>query len=292
MAMSSRPQSLSVVASRDARQHTRIRSVQGTRCSKSVLQAGQAIHGVHVSSSGYCTRSYYFSESDEEATHRPEDVMDLSGEQLSTWHRICRIARDAADGQSDTTDIKDALIQMWMLSHYSGARRYRSPLLSFCAMLSAELSTGSWMQPGNFNSHLSGIIWVVQLLVFHDSARRELVGEGETLPLVKQLREKNLQQTVDTPLGEILRWRLMLYHVSQHTVGTHQAKWDEDEAVLYYRDTELQMDHTPMLLVSEYRKCRRFLYDDLLFASNSIYRMHAAMLKDSMDVHTLGWNFC
>ena len=77
------------------------------------------------------------------------------------------------------------------------------------------------MQPGNFNSHLSGIIWVVQLLVFYDSAQRELLGDGETLLLVKQFCESNLQQTADTPLGEILRWRLLLFHVSQNSVGTH-----------------------------------------------------------------------
>jgi hypothetical protein len=96
---------------------------------------------------------------------------------------------------------------MWVLtiSHNTGARRYRSPLLSFCAMLSIKLSSSSWMEPGNFNSHLSAIIWVVQLLVFYDGARRELLGEGQTLALVKQFCEANLQQTVNTPLGEILR---------------------------------------------------------------------------------------
>ena len=153
------------------------------------------------------SRDYYFSESKEEGLHRPEDVIELSREQLTTWHRIRRMARDIANEQSNTTDIKDAILKMWMLliSHYTGARRYRSLLLSFCAMLSIELSTGSWMQPGNFSSHLSGIIWVVQLLVFYDSAQRELLGDSETLPLVKQFCESNLQQTADTPLGEILR---------------------------------------------------------------------------------------
>ena len=42
--MSSRPQSLSVIATRDARQHTSVRSIQGIRCSKSVLQAGHAVN--------------------------------------------------------------------------------------------------------------------------------------------------------------------------------------------------------------------------------------------------------
>ena len=240
------------------------------------------------------SRDHHFSPSEEEGMHIPEDVMEPSSEHLTTWHRIRRLARDIADGQSNTTEIKDAIVKMWILlvSHHTGARRYRSPLLSFCAMLSIELSTGSWMQPGNFSSHLSGIIWVVQLLVFYDSARQELLGNGETLSHVKEFCEKNLQQTVDTPLGEILRWRLLLFHVSQNTVGTHQATWDEDEEVLRYQGTELQMDHIPTLLVSEYQECRRYLYNDLMFASTSIRHMHAAMLKDNMDVHTIGWNFC
>ena len=152
-------------------------------------------------------RDHHFSEGEEEGMHRPEDIIDLNSEQLTIWYRIRRMARDVVGGRSNTTDVKDAIIKIWMLlvSHHTGARRYCLPLLSFCAMLSIELSTGSWMQPGNFNSHLSGIIWVVQLLVFYDSARRELLGDSETLSLVKEFCEKNLQQTMDTPLGEILR---------------------------------------------------------------------------------------
>jgi hypothetical protein len=41
------------------------------------------------------------------------------------------------------------------------------------------------MEPGNFNSSLSAIIWVVQLLVFYDSALKERQGRKGTLELVK-----------------------------------------------------------------------------------------------------------
>jgi superfamily II DNA helicase RecQ len=61
--------------------------------------------------------------------------------------------------------------------------------------------------------------------------------------------------------------------------------------VLKYKDTELQMDHIPTLLVSEYRECRRYLYDDLMFGTKTFRHIHAAALKDSMDVDTVGWNF-
>ena len=91
------------------------------------------------------------------------------------------------------------------------------------------------MEPGNFNSHLSAIIWVVQLLVFYDSARKDLQGQGETLTLVKRRCETCLQQTVDTPMGEILRWRLLLFNISKNSVGTRQATWDEKEEILKVR---------------------------------------------------------
>lgn len=98
------------------------------------------------------------------------------------------------------------------------------------------------MEPGNFNSSLSGIIWVVQLLVFYDSTLKEKQDHGETLDLVKAYSDQYLQQTVETPMGEILRWRLLLSKVSSASVGTHEASWDESEQVLTYEDTELRMD--------------------------------------------------
>jgi hypothetical protein len=122
-------------------------------------------------------------------------------------------------------ELKDCLLEIWILfiCHTTGARRYQSPLLSFCAMLSIKPSTRSWMEPGNFNSSLSAIIWVVQLLVFHNSALREQRGRGETLQLVRSYCDQYLQQTVETLIGEILRWRLLLFKVSGASVGTHKA---------------------------------------------------------------------
>ena len=71
-------------------------------------------------------------------------------------------------------------------------------------MLSIKPSTRSWIEPGNFNSSLSAIIWIVQLLVFYDSALKEQQGYSKTLKLVKAYCDEYLQQTVETPIGEIL----------------------------------------------------------------------------------------
>ena len=96
------------------------------------------------------------------------------------------------------------------------------------------------------------MIWVVQLLIFYDSARKEQQGRGQTLQLVKRFCGRYLQQTVETPMGEILRWRLLLFKVLGASVGTYKASWDESEEVLTYEDTELRMDQILSLLASEY----------------------------------------
>jgi hypothetical protein len=57
---------------------------------------------------------------------------------------------------------------------------------------------------------------------------------------------------VETPIGEILRWRLLLFKVSGVSVGTYEASWDESEEVLTYEDTELRMDQILSLLTCEY----------------------------------------
>ena len=241
---------------------------------------------------------YYFSaENTEEQVERPEDVVEATDEQLAAWNRIWQVAQRQCQGEDredeKRTELKAQLLEMWMLiiRHTTGARRYQSPLLSFCAMLSIKPSTKSWMKPGNFNSNLSAIIWVVQLLIFYDNARKEQQGRGETLALVKRCCGRYLQQTVETPMGEILRWRLLLFKISKESVGDNEASWDESEQVLTYDDTELHMDQIPALLMSEYQDCHRLLYDDLMFSQKLVRRMHSWALKDGPNVDTVDWNF-
>ncbi|KAK0836563.1 hypothetical protein LTS02_018101, partial [Friedmanniomyces endolithicus] len=221
--------------------------------------------------------------------------MQPTQKQLETWSDVHMLARLDVPGEDEANGgrLKNRLLDFWMLlvAHQTGSRRYQSPLLSFCAMLSIKPSTKSWLEPGKFNSNLSAIIWVVQLLLFYDSARKEKLGEGETLAHVKRYCERFLQQTVETPMGEILRWRLLLFRISKDSVGDHEAFWDETEQVLTYEDVELHMDQIPTLLESEYRDCRRLLYNDLMFGVTDGHRMRAWASKDSANVDTVGWNF-
>jgi hypothetical protein len=269
---------------------------------------GMALRFVSYFSRVVAADEYYFSAvaEDDDELQRPEDIIEATDEQLAVWRDIYRIVQrrrmssteenseeaDEAD-EEEEKEMKDRLLELWMLliCHTTGARRYESPLLSFCAMLSIKPSTRSWMEPGNFNSSLSAIIWIVQLLIFYDSALKEQRGCGKTLKLVKAYCDEYLQQTVETPMGEILRWRLLLFRVSGTSIGTHEASWDESEQVLTYEDTELRMDQIPSLLESEYQGCSQLLYDDLMLGLRSLRRMQPRMLKDGVNVDTVRWNF-
>ena len=81
------------------------------------------------------SRDYYFTADPDDGRGRPEDVIELTSEQLQTWQSIRRLARqrqNSSDIENDDT-VEDRLLEMWLLiiSHNTGARRYRSPLLSF-----------------------------------------------------------------------------------------------------------------------------------------------------------------
>jgi hypothetical protein len=118
-----------------------------------------------------------------------------------------------------------SVLSMALICHEFGGNRYSSPLLSFYAMLSVKPHSKTWKEAGNYNSCLSGVIWAVQLVIFHASAcleEAELVG---TLERIEQYYERFLKPDTKTPMGEILGWRLLLFTVSKEVVRQHQAQW-------------------------------------------------------------------
>jgi hypothetical protein len=114
---------------------------------------------------------------------------------------------------------------------------------------------------------LSGMIWVMQLIIFHTSARLEKAELGCTLEHIEQYYGQFLKQDTETPIGEILGWHLLLFTVLKEVVGLHQAQWDVNEKVLTYRDVDLHMDHVPRLLLSEFQQAQHLLYDELMFGA-------------------------
>ncbi len=85
-----------------------------------------------------------------------------------------------------------AVFSMAVICHEFGGNRYSSPLLSFCAMHSVKPFTKTWKEPGNYNSFLSGLTWVVQLVIFHASVSLEKGGAGTILERIQEYCERFL----------------------------------------------------------------------------------------------------
>ena len=67
--------------------------------------------------------------------------------------------------------LKHAIRRLYLalICHTVGSVPFKSPVLSFCAMLSRRVrgkGRGLWEEPGNFNSHLSALTWTAQLVLF------------------------------------------------------------------------------------------------------------------------------
>jgi hypothetical protein len=184
-----------------------------------------------------------------EGQRTPADSVQLTDEQASAWVGVMEGARN-----QERETLRDSLLVFCMavICHEFGGSRYSSPLLGFCAMQSVRPFTKTWKEPGNYNSFLSGLIWVAQLIIFHASASLEKAGDGNALDLIKEYCERFLRPETETPMGEILGWRLLLFAVSKEAVGSHQAEWDPDEEILTYRDVDLPMDQVPRLLLSSW----------------------------------------
>jgi len=230
--------------------------------------------------------SHFTTADDDQRT--PESCIQLTDAQEKAWEAATQSAVE-----QDRPALRDAMLalSMALICHEFGGSRYSSPLLSFCAILSVKPHTKTWKEAGNYNSCLSGVIWVVQLIIFHTSARLEKAELGSTLEHIKQYCGQFLKQDTETPMGEILGWCLLLFTVSKEVVGLHQAQWDVDEKVLTYGDIDLHMDHVPRLLLSEFQQAQHLLYNELIFGAQTLPRICAWTLKDNLDADAFGWFF-
>lgn len=175
----------------------------------------------------------------------------------------------------------------------TGTHRYGSIILSFAAMLSIKPTTKTWKAPGNFNSSLSGLIWVSQLILFYHSVLLEDTNADAPQPpgiakpgtheFVRRVCRKYMRQTEETPMGEILSWRLLLFKVSKTTVQHRATYWNEGGDVLTYGDTALHLGEIPELLRINYAAAQQTLYEDLMFSTTSLPRRTGLSLKDNLD---------
>lgn len=100
----------------------------------------------------------------------PRDVIQPTAPQTQAMDEIMD-AVALEDEEEAKLALKHAIWRLYMalICHTVGSVPFKSPVLSFCAMLSRKVrgkGRGLWEEPGYFNSHLSALTWTAQLVLF------------------------------------------------------------------------------------------------------------------------------
>lgn len=88
----------------------------------------------------------------------PKDVIQPTAQQIQAIDEIID-ALALEDKEEAELALKHAIRRLYLalICHTVGSVLFKSPVLSFCAMLSRKVrgkGRGLWEEPGNFNSHL------------------------------------------------------------------------------------------------------------------------------------------
>jgi Lhr-like helicase len=222
----------------------------------------------------------------------PGDVIQPTASQIRAMDEIME-ALDLEDGEEAELALKHAIRRLYLalICHTVGSVPFKSPVLSFCAMLSRKVrgkGRGLWEEPGNFNSHLSALTWTAQLVLFDYACFQEQDDEDQIPIFLAKICKKFFQQLAETPFGHILQWRLYLFKVGKAVITKHQARWFLDGQTVEYRGVELQMSQISDLVVSEYQQAHALLYNELLFQAKDLIPMESWRLKDDLDLEDFG----
>jgi hypothetical protein len=222
----------------------------------------------------------------------PADVIQPTASQIQAMDEIMEALaqEDVEEGQ---LALKHAIRRLYLalICHTVGSVPFKSPVLSFCAMLSRKVrgkGRGLWEEPGNFNSHLSALTWTAQLVLFDYACFQEQDDEDQIPVFLAKICKKFFQQLAETPFGHILQWRLYLFRVGKAAIAKHQARWLLDGQTVEYRGVELQMSQISDLIVSEYQQAHTLLYDELMFQAKDLTPMESWRLKDDLDMEDFG----
>ncbi|EAQ91762.1 hypothetical protein CHGG_03697 [Chaetomium globosum CBS 148.51] len=259
-----------------------------------------------------------------EPTQRQRDAMD-------EIHRALRrqdekekgVGNGDGDGDGDDEGLEAAIREFYvaLICQTVGSAHFRSPVISFCAMLSrtkrfssgarrggwkdraARNGTGDdeldeaarrrrklrcWHDPGNYSSTLSALIWSAQLVLFESVCFRERDDEDRIPAALARICEEFMHQKGETTFGHILQWRLYLTTVASSAVSRRQALWSLCGQRIVYLGTSLHMADVTKLIVSEYRRARALLYDGLLLGAESIGAIEPWRLVDDLDAEDYG----
>jgi superfamily II DNA helicase RecQ len=224
----------------------------------------------------------------------PQDIIQPIAQQVQAMDEI-REALALEDAEEATLALKHAIRRLYLalICQTVGSVPFKSPVLSFCAMLSRKVrgsgvGQGQWMEPGNYNSHLSALTWTAQMVLFDYACFQEQEDEDQIPIFLAKICKKFFQQLAETPFGHILQWRLYLFKVGKAAIAKHQARWSLDGQIIGYRGTELQMAQISQLVLSEYQQAYSLLHDELMFGARDLTPMESWRLKDDLDLDDFG----
>jgi hypothetical protein len=91
----------------------------------------------------------------------PADVIQSITQQLQAMDEIITALRHK-DRETSEPGLKHAIRRLYLalIYHFVGSVPFKSPVLSFCAMLGRKINRkgrGQWEEAGNYNSHLSAL---------------------------------------------------------------------------------------------------------------------------------------
>lgn len=222
----------------------------------------------------------------------PADVIQPTTKQVQAMDGIMA-ALTIKDREVGEQSLKRYIRQLYiaLICHVVGSVPFKSPVLSFCAMLSRKVrgkGRGLWEEPGNFNSHLSALTWTAQLVIFDFACFLKQDDEDQIPVLLAQICKEYFQQLAETAFGHILQWRLYLFKVGRAAITKYQARWCLDGQAVEYRGLTLRMSQVSDLVVSEYQQAHALLYDQLLFHAADLIPMESWRLRDDLDLEDFG----
>ena len=116
----------------------------------------------------YCEGGYFTRTKPDQIL--PRDGIQPTKQQIQAMDEITE-ALGLVDEEEAMLALKHAIRRLYLalICQTVGSVPFKSPVLSFCAMLSRKVrgkGRGLWEEPGNFNSHLSALTWTAQLVLF------------------------------------------------------------------------------------------------------------------------------
>ena len=194
------------------------------------------------------------------------------------------------------TELSQALIEQHLAKS-----PFRSPILAYAAMLSVDGKSGSWEEPGSFNSYLSALVYCGQLWIFRFACNAadvrhltDVVEDDFDDGLDEELdryMQSYFTNTVSKPLAYVLLWRRRLFGIAPLTMVNRPAWWNLQRSAITYQGITVTMDQVRHLCRFTIDRARSLLFDDLMFGATHIPKIMPQHLQENDSVREKGWWF-